>query len=66
MKPIYTTVNAASARAALEALTEKWGAKYGAIIRLWNSAWEEFIRSWTTGRSQAVLYVNEEAGWKAW
>jgi putative transposase len=29
--------------AALEELTEKWGTKYGPIIRLWNNAWEEFI-----------------------
>jgi putative transposase len=43
VKPIYTAVNADAARAALEDLTEKWGAKYGAIIRLWNNAWEEFI-----------------------
>ena len=43
VKPIYTAVNADAARAALDELTEKWGAKYGAIIRLWNNAWEEFI-----------------------
>jgi putative transposase len=43
VKPIYTAINAAAARAALEELTEKWGTKYGAIIRLWNSAWDEFI-----------------------
>jgi transposase-like protein len=43
IKPIYTAVNAGAARAALEELTEKWGGKYGAIIRLWNNAWEEFI-----------------------
>jgi len=43
VKPIYTAVNAEAARAALEELTEKWGTKYGAIIRLWNNAWEEFI-----------------------
>jgi len=43
VKPIYTAVNADAARAALEELTEKWGAKYAAIIRLWNNAWEEFI-----------------------
>jgi putative transposase len=42
VKPIYTAVNADAARAALDELTEKWGAKYGAIIRLWNNAWEEF------------------------
>jgi putative transposase len=43
IKPIYTAVNADAARAALDELTEKWGTKYGAIIRLWNNAWEEFI-----------------------
>ena len=43
VKPIYTAVNADAARAALEELTDKWGPKYGAIIRLWNNAWEEFI-----------------------
>ena len=43
VKPIYTAVNAAAARAALEELTEKWGTKYAAIIRLWDNAWEEFI-----------------------
>lgn len=43
VRPIYTAVNADAARAALEELTEKWGAQYGAIIRLWTNAWEEFI-----------------------
>ena len=43
VKPIYTAVNATAARAALDELSEKWGSKYGAIIRLWNNAWEEFI-----------------------
>jgi putative transposase len=42
VKPIYTAVNAEAARAALEELSEKWGTKYAAIIRLWNNAWEEF------------------------
>ena len=43
VKPIYTAVNADAARAALDELTDKWGAKYAAIIRLWENAWEEFI-----------------------
>jgi transposase-like protein len=43
VKPIYTAVNADAARAALDELSEKWGTKYAAIIRLWNNAWEEFI-----------------------
>jgi putative transposase len=43
VKPIYTAVNAGAARAALDELTEKWGKRYGAIIRLWENAWNEFI-----------------------
>jgi putative transposase len=43
VRPIYTAVNAAAARAALDELTGTWGARYGAIIRLWENAWEEFI-----------------------
>jgi putative transposase len=43
VKPIYTAPNAAGARAAFEELTERWGSKYGAIVRLWENAWEEFI-----------------------
>jgi putative transposase len=42
VRPIYTAPNAAAARVALEELTEKWGRRYGAIIRLWENAWEEF------------------------
>src|SRR6476660_7924850 len=43
VKPIYTAVNADAARAALDQLAETWGARYGAIIRLWENAWQEFI-----------------------
>lgn len=43
VKPIYTAVNAAAARAALDELAEKWGTQYAAIVRLWNNAWKEFI-----------------------
>ncbi|WP_416352017.1 IS256 family transposase [Subtercola sp. RTI3] len=42
VRPIYTAPSAAAARVALEELTEKWGRQYGAIIRLWENAWEEF------------------------
>ena len=34
IKPIYTAVNATAARAALDELTEKWGQRYPAVIRL--------------------------------
>jgi len=43
VKLIYTAVNAEAARAALDELAEKWGKRYGAVIRLWENAWTEFI-----------------------
>jgi putative transposase len=43
VRPIYTAVNAEAARAALDELAEKWGQRYGAVIRLWENAWNEFI-----------------------
>ena len=43
VKPIYTAPNPNAARAALDDLDEKWGKKYGAITRLWQNAWEQFI-----------------------
>jgi putative transposase len=43
VKPIYTAPNPTAALTALEELTQKWGKRYGAITRLWESAWEEFI-----------------------
>jgi putative transposase len=43
VKPIYIAVNAAAARVAFDELTEKWGQRYPAIVRLWDNAWEEFI-----------------------
>ena len=43
IKPIYTAPNPDAALAALDDLDEKWGGKYGAMIRLWRNAWEEFI-----------------------
>jgi transposase-like protein len=43
LKPIYTAVNATAARAAFDELTDKWGQRYPAVIRLWDHAWAEFI-----------------------
>jgi putative transposase len=43
IKPIYTAVNADAAAAALDELEAEWGARYPAVIRLWRSAWTEFI-----------------------
>jgi putative transposase len=41
--PIYTAPNSDATLVALEELEEKWGKKYGAMIRLWRSCWAEFI-----------------------
>jgi len=43
IKPIYTAVNATAARVAFDELADKWGARYPAVIRLWDNAWAEFI-----------------------
>jgi putative transposase len=43
LKPIYTAVNPAAARAAFDELAGKWGRRYPAVIRLWDNAWAEFI-----------------------
>jgi putative transposase len=43
LRPIYTAVNAEAALVAFGELTERWEPRYPAIIRLWASAWEEFI-----------------------
>jgi putative transposase len=43
VRPIYTAINADAARAAFDELAAKWGARYPAVIRLWDTAWEEFI-----------------------
>jgi putative transposase len=43
LRPIYTAPSAAAAELALDALDEKWGARYPAMINLWRNAWTEFI-----------------------
>ena len=43
VKLIYCAPNEPAARAGLDELTETWGARYPAIIRLWENAWAEFI-----------------------
>jgi putative transposase len=43
IRPIYTAVNSAAASAAFDEFAETWGRRYPAIVRLWQSAWEEFI-----------------------
>jgi putative transposase len=42
IKPIYTAPSPDAALIALDELEEKWRKKYGAMVRLWRNAWEEF------------------------
>jgi transposase-like protein len=43
LRPVYTAVNEADARARLDDFEVLWGDKYPAIRRLWDSAWSEFV-----------------------
>jgi putative transposase len=43
LRPVYTAVSAELALARFGEFTETWGTKYPAVIKLWTSAWEEFI-----------------------
>ena len=43
LRPVYTAVNAQMAALRFEEFADKWGARYPAIIKLWRTAWEEFI-----------------------
>ena len=48
VKLIYTAPNEAAARAALDDLADSWGARYPAMIRLWETRGPSSSRSWTT------------------
>jgi putative transposase len=43
LKPIYTASSESAALDAFVAFGEQWGDRYPAIIRLWESAWAEFV-----------------------
>jgi len=55
--PIYNAVNATAARSAFDELSEKWGQRYPAVVRLWDNAWSEFIPflDYTTWRLRRVI-----------
>jgi len=40
---VYTAPTEASALARFDELAEKWGTRYPAVIKLWRSAWTEFV-----------------------
>ncbi|MFF2818990.1 IS256 family transposase [Kitasatospora cineracea] len=43
LKPIYTAATAAAAEDRFLEFQEEWGAKYPAIVRLWENSWAEFV-----------------------
>jgi transposase-like protein len=43
LKPIYTAPTEAAALEQLAAFAERWETKYPAIVKLWESAWAEFV-----------------------
>jgi putative transposase len=43
LKPIYTAINGAAAKADLEKLRSEWGGKYPGLIATWERAWEQLI-----------------------
>jgi len=43
LKPIYTAPSESAALDAFVAVTEAWGERHPAIIKLWESAWPEFV-----------------------
>jgi putative transposase len=43
LKPIYTAPTEAAAKERFVEFSETWGARYPAIIRLWENAWAEFV-----------------------
>ncbi len=43
LRPVYTAPTEAAARERFSEFSVDWGAKYPGIIRLWESAWAEFV-----------------------
>lgn len=43
LKPIYTAVNEQAAEAAMDQFEERFGDRYGGIVKLWRDSWERFV-----------------------
>jgi transposase-like protein len=43
LRPVYTAPTASAAEDRFLDFQEEWGAKYPAIVRLWENAWAEFV-----------------------
>jgi transposase-like protein len=43
LKPVYTAPTEAAAKERFAEFAQEWGARYPAIVRLWDNAWAEFV-----------------------
>lgn len=43
LRPVYTAPTEAAAAARFEEFAERWESAYPAVVKLWRTAWEEFI-----------------------
>jgi putative transposase len=43
LRPVYTAPTEAAAKERFAEFVEAWGARYPAIVRLWDNAWAEFV-----------------------
>lgn len=43
LRPVYTAPTEAAARERFDEFAQAWGARYPAIVRLWDQAWAEFV-----------------------
>jgi len=43
LRPVYTAVNAEQAQVRMEEFADTWASRYPAAVRLWRSAWPEFV-----------------------
>ncbi|MDQ2589286.1 IS256 family transposase [Saccharothrix yanglingensis] len=43
LKPVYTAPTEAAAKERFAEFADAWGARYPAIVRLWDNAWAEFV-----------------------
>lgn len=43
LKPVYTAPSESAAKERLTEFTTKWGQQYPAIIKMWTTAWSEFV-----------------------
>lgn len=43
LRPVYTAQTEAAARERFDELAARWGPRYPAIVKLWESAWAEFV-----------------------